>query len=529
MSEDQPSTKYVLVIDLGTGGPKVGLVDQQGGVASSASAPVQMFFLPGGGVEHDPAEWWSAITACVKKVIQSSGVSSTSIVAVAVTSMWSVILPVDEQGKPLMNVISWLDGRGAPYNHDIVKGSPNLQGYKVSTLLKYLDIHGLVPSLGGSDSLAHMLFIKYERSEVYQHTYKFLEPMDYINMRLTGKFAATQNTVLPLMLVDNRRLDASDYDPWLLKMGGIDRAKLPDLLPIDGILGSVIPAVAEELGLSPNTVVVCGVNDNSSSAVGAGSITDSEPAAVMGTSGHLAFHLPFKKTDILHTMATIPSGIRGRYLFWSDLGNNTKVLDSYLKNLIFAQDEFDTGPIPDSLYDRASQMAARIPPGSDGVVFMPWFNGILCPGEDPQMRGGFLNLSNKTSRAHLTRAVLEGLAMNWRWLRDQAEKFVGKPFHYWRLTGGGALSDTWSQIMADVVGIPMHRQANPRNNNVIGMGLLAFNRLGLVDLDDIPNLIKFDRIFEPNHSNRAVYDRIFAQFMASKDRVRPIFRALNKP
>jgi xylulokinase len=528
MSEDQSSSKYVLIIDLGTGGPKVGLVDQQGQVAGSAFAPVQVFFPHDGGAEHDPAEWWSTITACVKKAIQASGVSPAAIIAIAVTSFWSVTLPVDENGEPLMNAISWMDKRGAPYDCAIVRGFPTIQGYKLSTMLKYIGINGLAPSLGGSDSLGHMLFIKHERPEVYRRTYKFFEPMDYINMRLTGKFAATQNTVWMSMMIDNRRLDVQEYDPWLLKMGGIDRGKLPDLLPIDGILGPITPSIAVELGLSPNTVVICSVNDNSTSAVGAGAIADSEAAAVLGTSGHLAAHVSFKKTDIFNTMATMPSGIKGRYLFWADLFNNTKVLDSYLKNMLYAQDGFDTGKIPNDMYERASLVASQVPPGSEGVIFLPWFNGILAPGEDPYMRGGFLNLSTKTSRAHLTRAVFEGIAMNWRWMRGPAEKLIGKTFQYWRLTGGGALSDLWSQIMADVVGLPMHRQADPRNNNVIGMGLLAFNRLGLVRLEDIPNMIKFDRVFEPDPENRPIYDRMFEQFIASKNKIRPVFHALNK-
>ena len=528
LSERQPKN-YVLVIDLGTSGPKVGLVDMQGQVAGSASAQVRMFFPPGGGAEHDPAEWWSTITACVKQVIRASGVSPAAIIAIGVTSLWSVTLPVDENGEPLMNAISWMDRRGAPYNHAIVKGFPNIQGYKLSTLLKYIGINGLAPSLGGADSLGHMLFIKHERPEIYRRTYKFFEPMDYINMRLTGKFAATQNTVWMSMMIDNRRLDVQEYDPWLLKTGGIDREKLPDLLPIDGILGTITNSIASELGLSPGTLVICSINDNSTSAVGAGAIADAEAVAVMGTSGHLAAHVSFKKTDIFNTMATMPSGIKGRYLFWADLFNNTKILESYLKNLIYAQDGFDTGKIPADMYERSSQLAAQVPPGSEGVLFLPWFNGILAPGEDPYMRGGFLNLSPRTSRAHLTRAVFEGLAMNWRWLRGPAEKLIGKPFQYWRLTGGGALSDLWSQIMADVVGLPMHRQADPRNNNVIGMALLAFNRLGLVRLEDIPNMIKFDRVFEPDPKNQLIYDHMFAQFMASKDRLRPVFHALNKP
>jgi xylulokinase len=528
MLEGQPSGKYVLVIDLGTSGPKVGLVDQQGRVACSASAPVKMFILPGDGAEHDPAEWWSAITACVKQVIQASHVALAAIIAVAVTSQWSVTLPVNENGEPLMNVLSWMDGRGARYNREIVKGFPNVQGYKFSTMLKYIRINGLVPSLKGIDSLGHMLFIKNERPVIYKRTYKFFEPMDYINMRLTGKFSATQNTALATMMVDNRRLDAREYDPWLVKMGGIDREKLPDLLPIDGIIGPLTPSVAADLGLSPDTLVVCGVNDNSTSAVGAGAILEGDAVACLGTSGHLAAHVSFKKTDVFNTMATMPSGIKGRYLYWGDLANNGNILESYLKNLVYSQDGFGTGSLPGDVYDRASQVAGLVPPGSEGIIFLPWFNGILAPGEDPFVRGAFLNLSSRTSRAHLTRAVFEGLAMNWRWLRGPAEKLIGSPFKFWRLTGGGALSDVWSQIMADVVGLPMHRQADPRNNNVIGMGLLAFHRLGLVRLEDIPRMIKFDRVFEPDPKNRAVYDRMYAQFIASKNRIRPVFHALNK-
>jgi len=525
MMEGGQSGTHVLVIDLGTGGPKVGLVDQQGVVAACASAPVQLFFLPNGGAEHDPAEWWSSIKTCVKQALQASGLSPKDIIAVAVTSMWGVTLPVDEHGQPLMNAMSWMDLRGARYNHELVKGFPSVQGYKLSTLMRYLDRHGFPPS--PSDPLGHMLFIKHKLPEIYKRTYKFFEPMDYINMRLTGKFAATQNTMLPMLVVDNRRLDRTEYDPWLVKMSTIEREKLPDLLPIDGILGTLTPAAAEELGLSLDTVVVCGVNDNSTSAVGAGSIGDAEPAAVMGNSGHLAFHLRFKKSDITHSVATIPSGIKDNYLFWADLGNNGKVLDTCLKILLCSPDNLDTAAVPAEIYQRADRIASSVPPGSGGILFLPWFNGSISPGQDEYLRGGFLNLSHSTGRAHLMRAVFEGLAMNWRWLRTPAEKLAGRTFKYWRLTGGGSLSDVWAQIMADVVGIPMHRQSNPRIHNVVGMGLLAFSRLGMVNLEDIPGMIKFDRVFDPDPKNQAVYDRMYAQFTAAREKNRPVFHALN--
>jgi xylulokinase len=368
-----------------------------------------------------------------------------------------------------------------------------------------------------------MLFIKHERPEVYARTYKFLEPMDYINLRLTGKFAATQNTVLPMMVCNNNTLDTTEYDPWLLKMASIDPDKLPNLMPIEGILGNLTPDVAQELGLSPDTIVICGVNDNASSAIGAGSIGDAEPAAVMGNSGHMAFHLRSKSSDMAHAVTTIPSALKDRYLFWADLGNNGTVLDTSLKTLLYDSDHLEPGAVPPAVFERADRIAAPVPPGSGGVIFLPWFNGSVSPHLDEHLRGAYINLSHNVGRGHLVRAVYEGLAMNWRWLRGPAEKLAGRTFKYWRLTGGGA------QIMADVVGIPMHRQANPRHSNVIGMGLLAFQRLGMVALNDIPDMIQFDRVFEPDAKNHNLYNEIYGQFGAARDRITPVMHVLNKP
>jgi len=134
MSETTCIGKTVLAIDLGTGGPKVGLVDEEARVVSSRSAPVQVTFLPGGGAEHDPMEWWAAITTCARQVLQEAGVAPDQVIAIAVTSMWSVTTAVDEQGQPLMNALSWMDGRGAPYNRKIMGGFPNVQGYQLTRL-----------------------------------------------------------------------------------------------------------------------------------------------------------------------------------------------------------------------------------------------------------------------------------------------------------------------------------------------------------------------------------------------------------
>ena len=175
-----------------------------------------------------------------------------------------------------------------------------------------------------------------------------------------------------------------------------------------------------------------------------------------------------------------------------------------------------------------NQAAEQAPAGSGGLLFLPWFNGTLCPQEDAAMRGGFLNLSHTTRRTHMTRAVLEGMAYNWRWLLGPAQKFVGRRFPFLRLAGGGAQSDTWAQIMADVLNLPIHQQADPRNGNVLGIAFLAFLRLGRIRLEDIPGMVRIARVFEPRSENRATYDRLFTQFLVCQKKLKPVFHALNR-
>lgn len=519
--------KYVLAIDLGTGGPKVGLVDVEGRVVASAFEPNELILLPLEGAEQDPNQWWQSVLRTSKKVIRDAGVPAESIVAVGCTGQWSVTVAVDDHGEPLMNAISWMDHRGAPYNKEISRGFPSVEGYAVGKLINWIRRAGIVPTHSGVDALGHMLFIKHERPEIYQRTYKFLEPLDFINLRLTGKAAASQSTVFPMVMTDNRQMDCRAYDPWLVGVSGIDPDKLPELLPNDGVVGPLAPSVASELGLSPATVVIVGAFDNHTSAIGSGAVQDYEAVAVLGTSGYVGCHVPFKKTDLSSFITTMASPLRGRYLIFGDTGATGKVLDSYLGNQIYFKSSFNSRDAPSDVYERMNQVAEQAPVGSGGLIFLPWFNGTMCPQEDGAMRGGFLNLSHQTTQAHMTRAVLEGIAYNWRWLLGSAQKFVGRKFDYLRLAGGGAQSGTWAQIMADVTGLPIHQLADPRNGNVVGIGLLAFNRLGLIAVDEFPGLIKMAHVFQPRPENGAVYDKLFGQFMACQKTLKPVFHALN--
>lgn len=522
------SNRYVLAIDLGSGGPKVGVVDEQGVVCASAAERVETVFLPGGGAEQDPHAWWRAVSDAARKAVRASGAPKESIQAVLCTTQWSVIVPVGPDGSPLMNAVHWLDTRGAPYNQQVTRGFPAVEGYGLFKLIKWVQRSGFPPTHSGIDALGHILFIKYERPQIYAQTYKFLEPMDYLNLRLTGRIAASPCSVYPMLLTDIRRPDLLQYDPWALRVSGVDQEKLPELLPVDGVVGNVLPAVAQDWGISPQAQVFVSANDNHTAAIGSGAVADFESVVILGTSGYLAGHTPYKKTDIFNALTTIPSPLPGKYLIMAELGNTGKNLETFLANWVYPHDPLSLGDLPPDAFERFNAAAASAPPGSGGLLYLPWLNGSLSPSMDYRVRGGFINLSYQTERCQLARAVLEGVAYNWRWLLEAVQKFIGRRFQSLRLGGGGAQSDVWAQIMADVLKIEMRQLAEPRLTNVRGAAFLAMDRLGWLPLEQSPELVKFARVYQPDGARGELYDRLYTQFRACYRKINPIFHSLNQ-
>jgi xylulokinase len=524
----QQSKRYVIAIDLGSGGYKAAIVADSGEMIASAGGAITTHILPYGGVEQDPVEWWEGVKQAAKKVIRESNVAPEDIVAIGCDSQWSVVVPVDEHAEPLMQAVHWMDTRGGRHNCHITAGFPSIQGYGILKLLKWIKLTGLAPTHSGMDSLGHVLFIKHDRPQIYAKTYKFLEPMDFLTARLTGKITATQKTMAPFAVVDNRQWGSREYSHELLNLAGLDQDKFPTLIPNDGIIGPILPSVAEELGLHPSTRVVAGIGDSNASAIGSGAVKDFETIIYIGTSLYMTCHVPFKKTDLGSFMTSLPSPFKSRYYLLGEQGAGGKCVEYYLKNMVYPDDEFSTGPQPDDAYHRFNTMASAAPVGSDGVIFLPWFNGTIVPCEDPHVRAGFFNLSLSTGRGHMARAIMEGLAYNNRWTRVAAEKFIGRRIGSFRFSGGGALSDEWAQIHADVLGVPVQQVDDPVNTTVRGTALLALVTLGYRTIDEISNLVKFKCRFEPNESNRETYEKMYTQYRALFKKNRRIFKELNK-
>ena len=237
---------------------------------------------------------------------------------------------------------------------------------------------------------------------------------------------------------------------------------------------------------------MAGTPDLQSAAIGSGATRDFQAHLYVGTSSWLTCHVPFKKTDMLRNIASLPSAIPGRY-FVADEQETAGAALTFLRDRVL----FGGDP-PADAYREFDRMAAAAPPGSGGVIFTPWLYGERTPVEDRFVRGGFHNLSLSAGRPELVRAVLEGVALNSRWLLQAVERFTRRRLEPIRFIGGGARSDVWCQIFADVLGRTIEQVADPVNANARGAAMLAAVALGELNFDQVPERVRVARSYAPD-------------------------------
>lgn len=526
----QAGEKSILAIDLGTSAVKLAVVTLRGRILGGEVEPLALDLLPDGGAEQEPEAWWSAVVRGTRRLLESGKVAARDIVGVNCSAQWSGTVAVDAKGKPLRPALIWMDSRGAPHVQRAAGGFLPIEGYGAARLLTWIRLTGGVPSLSGKDPVGHILYLQAEHPDVYRDTYKFLEPKDWLNLRLSGRFAASYDSITLHWVTDNRALNRIDYDERLLKMTGLHREKLPDLVPAASVLGPLSAQAASELGLRQDVRVVTGAPDILAAAVGSGAVEDHAAHLCVGTSSWLCCHVPYKKSDLFHQMASVPSALPGRYLLANEQESAGICLTFLKDNILYGQGGKPGEVEEDSaeVYRLMEREAGKVPAGSDKLIFMPWLNGERSPVDDKSLRGGFFNQSLKTTRAHLVRAVMEGVAYNSRWLFTYVEQFVGRRLDSLRIIGGGARSALWCQIHADVLGRVIQQVDEPVLANARGAAFQAAVALGELKVEEIPSLVPIARTFEPDPANRELYDELFGEFVNLYKSNKAIFARLNR-
>lgn len=520
---------WYLAIDLGTGGTKVAAVDIDGRVLASAFRSVETRYTADGGATQDTDEWWSGLVDAIREILSGDARAGAAVTAecggIGITGQWGSTIPVDTDGRAVGPCILWSDHRGGRWSKRIAGGPVTVSGYAPTKIARWLRLAGGAPNPNGADPTGHEQVLAHELPGVHAAAASLMEPVDYVGARLTGRVAATPASMVASWLTDNRMGAPVEYNSTLIRLARRSPAKLPELLATGSRLGTLLDAVVDEIGmpalLPAGTPVICGVPDLHTAAMGAGAVADYAGHIAISTTAWVSAPVPFKKTNIAHQMTSVPGLRSGSYLIANNHETGGAALRWLRDSVLTVGDGFEGG------YEALTAEAAAAPPGSGGVIFCPWLAGERSPVSDANLRASFLNVSMSTTRAHLVRAVLEGVAYNALWLLEATEHFAKRPLDGLRLLGGGATSDLWCQIHADVIGRPILQVADPVNVNVRGAAWFAALHLGHLTLDEIVAAAPTALTFEPVAANTAVHAQLYAEFVQIAKAQRAMYKRLN--
>ncbi|MHA1674036.1 MAG: xylulokinase [Promethearchaeota archaeon] len=518
--------QFILAFDHGTSGMKTAIVSIKGELQGFAYQNYGLYHFEQGCAEQDPQDWWDALVNTSKKVIEDTKIHPSKIIAIVSSNQMDGTVPVDKNGHPLHNCITWLDSRGSKIIKEKFGGI--IGGYNLRTIINWILRTGGAPSLSGKDIIGHILWLKKHFSEIYENTWKFMDCKDYLNFRLTGKVYTSHDCGILTWLVNSSDINNIHYDDKLLRLAGLEKHKLPELKTSTFNLGPILPSIAQELGLDPSTQVILGAGDMASAAIGSGAVLPGQGHICLGTSSWIITHTIRRKLDIDHYIGSIPSAIPNMYMIVGEQEAAGINLNWIKDNVLYHKDKLLKEEQKLDVYKIFDELVSEIPPGAHNMIFTPWLFGERAPVEDHTLRGGLFNISLDTDRRHILRAIFEGVAFNSRWLLQSEEKLVGKPFEEISLMGGGSTSDVWCQIYADVLNRTIKQAKHGQESNSIGAALIASIALGKISWDDIPLLISYKAVYTPQKENRKIYDTLFKEFVNIYTSNKKMYQRLNR-
>lgn len=423
---------YVLGIDVGTGGTRALIVDEQGRVISSATEDHAPFASPQiGWAEQHPDDWWRAAGISTQKALAKANLKGGDIACVGYSGQMHGAVMLDEHGKVVRPALIWCDVRTDPQCREL---NDKIGADRIIQLT-------CNPALANF-TLTKFLWVREHEPDNWKRVRYVMLPKDYVRFRMTGERAIDMADASGTLLLDvaNRR-----WSRDMLNAADIDEHILPSLYESPDVCGQVSDEGAQATGLKAGTPVVAGAGDQAAGATGMGIVAPGAVSATIGTSGVVFAATDRPALDLHGRLHTFCHAIPGR---WHVMG----VTQAAGLSLRWFRDQFGSGPTDGrDPYERLSDEAAAVPSGSDGLLWTPYLMGERTPHLDPQARGALVGLTATHTRAHVIRAILEGVAFS---LRDTFTIFdeMKVPVNRIRLGGGGARSPLWRQIQADVYG-----------------------------------------------------------------------------
>lgn len=503
--------RYILAHDLGTTGNKATLYDEGGALLNSAFHGYPTRYENIGWAEQNPGDWWQAVCATTQKLLHASGAGRNEIACIVFSGQMMGCVPVDREGLPIRDAIIWADQRSTEQARWMAERIDPQEVYRITG-------HRLSPSY----SATKILWVRDHQPELYRDTHKFVHAKDCIVARLTGNFVTDRSDAGGMNLY---HLEEAEWSGEILQAIELDRAKLPELhLSID-VVGEVMSEVAEEVGVAAGTPVVIGGGDGSCAATGAGVIREGAAYNYIGSSSWIGIaaskpiYDPQMRT--FNWAHLVPGLFTPTGTMQTAGGSYQWARDQLCPLEVSAADQAGVSP-----YELMNEEAEGSPAGARGLIFLPYLLGERSPRWNPNARGAFVGLTMTHTRADMIRAVLEGIALNLRVILEAFQN-QGARIDAMRVIGGGARSQLWNQIMANVYGVDILRLAMLEEATSLGAAIAGGVGVGLFpDFTIAEKLTPIASVVGVQPEGKAAYDRVFEVFEATYTALEPVYDQL---
>jgi len=485
---------HLMGIDVGTTGVKVLLINGEGVAISKAFTEYPLHIPQPGWAEQDPEDWWNATVMCIKKVLGDSGLGAGEVTALGLTGQMHGSVFLDKENRVLRPAILWCDQRTATQCTEITKKIGRCRLIQLTCN----------PAFTGFTA-PKILWVRENEPDIYERSNKILLPKDYVRFKLTGDYATDVSDASGTSLLDVKKRKWSEE---VLDELDIQEDLLPNVYESPEITGEVSREASVSTGLKLGTPVVGGAGDNAAGAVGSGVIEDGIVWASIGTSGVVFASCDEPKTDPAGRIHTFCHAVPKKWHLMGVMLSAGGSLRWFRDNLggLEIQAGKSRGEDPYVLLDAE---ASRAEPGCKGLIFLPYMAGERTPHGDPNARGVFFGLTLHHGKPHLIRSVMEGVAYG---MRDSLEimRGLGIKTNQIRASGGGARSDLWRQIQADIYGtelVTINSEEGPAFGAALlaGVGAKVYGDVG----EACERTIKKAGRTKPIKENMKIYDKYY--------------------
>ncbi|MCK8610110.1 FGGY-family carbohydrate kinase [Agromyces sp. C10] len=493
----------VLAVDCSTTGAKAIVWDAGGARVGEGRAPLELSVPAAGYGEQDPRDWWTATSAAIRGAVATIDVAR--IAALAVTHQRETFACLDEHGDAIRPAMLWLDSRAGAEVEQY--GTPR--------------VHRLTGKpVNPTPGWYKLLWIARHEPWVLEATRHVVDVHAYLVHRLTGLWATSTASADPLGLVD---LSTGDWSDELLGAVGLDRRALPALHQPGDRIGALKPAAAGELGLPSGLPIIAGAGDGQCAGLGAGIAEPGRAYLNLGTG--LIAGTVNREYEPSSAYRALVGAVPGTFDYELFIGAGTYMVNWFADTILGSSG--DGGNSPDGFEQYWEARAARIAPGSDGLVVVPYWNGALTPYWDHHAGGVMVGFAGVHGRAHIYRAILEGIAFELRLCVEEAERHQVEPVAEFVAMGGGSHSPFWCQLIADIVGRTVIIAGQDEATS-LGAGILAAAGVGVHPdiLTAAAAMTTLGARFEPDEVSARRYDAYYDAYRAVYPALRPVFPLL---